>query len=36
MLIASAFMFIAYLFVMFHIVIDLFRDRELGGAIKAL
>jgi hypothetical protein len=35
-LIASTFVFIAYLFVMFHIVFDLFRDAELGGFAKAL
>jgi ABC-type multidrug transport system fused ATPase/permease subunit len=32
----SAFMFIAYLFVMFQVVTDLFRDSELGGFSKAL
>jgi hypothetical protein len=31
----SAFMFVAYLFVMFQVVADLFRDRELGGLGKA-
>ncbi len=36
LLIASTFVFIAYLFVMFHIVADLFRDTELGGGFKAL
>ena len=30
-LIVSTFVFIAYLLVLFHIVIDLFRDTELGG-----
>jgi hypothetical protein len=35
-LIASTFFFVAYLFVMFHIVFDLFRDPELGGGYKAL
>jgi amino acid transporter len=35
-LIASSFFFVAYLFVMFHIVFDLFRDPELGGGFKAL
>jgi ABC-type multidrug transport system fused ATPase/permease subunit len=35
-LIASTFFFVAYLFVMFHIVFDLFRDSELGGGYKAL
>lgn len=32
----SAFVLIAYLFVMFQIVADLFRDTELGGLAKAL
>ena len=32
----SAFMFVAYLFVMFQVVTDLFRDSELGGFSKAL
>ena len=32
----SAFMFIAYLTVLFQIVVDLFRDSEMGGFIKAL
>ncbi len=32
----SAFVFIAYLTVLFQIVIDLFRDSELGGVSKAL
>ncbi len=31
----SAFVFVAYLFVMFQIVADLFRDGELGGFGKA-
>lgn len=35
-LIASTFVFVAYLFVLFHIVFDLFRDTELGGGYKAL
>lgn len=35
-LIVSTFFFVAYLFVLFHIVIDLFRDTELGGLAKAL
>jgi predicted ferric reductase len=35
-LIVSTFVFIAYLLVLFHIVIDLFRDTELGGFAKAL
>jgi hypothetical protein len=36
LLIASTFVFIAYLFVLFHIGFDLFRDAELGGGFKAL
>jgi hypothetical protein len=32
----SAFVFIAYLTVLFQIVIDLFRDSELGGVRKAV
>ena len=32
----SAFMFVAYLFVMFQVVADLFRDQGLGGFGKAL
>lgn len=35
-LILSTFVFVAYLLVLFHIVIDLFRDTELGGVFKAL
>jgi hypothetical protein len=34
--ILSFFIFVAYLLVLFHIVIDLFRDRELGGFAKVL
>jgi hypothetical protein len=36
LLIASTFVFIAYLFVLFNIVTDIFRDTELGGGVKAL
>lgn len=32
----TMFVLVAYLMVMFHIVIDLFRDRDLGGFAKAL
>jgi ABC-type multidrug transport system fused ATPase/permease subunit len=32
----SAFVFIAYLTVLFQIVVDLFRDSELGGIGKAV
>jgi predicted lipid-binding transport protein (Tim44 family) len=34
-LIFSAFIFVAYLVVLFQIVVDLFRDSELGGVAKA-
>jgi hypothetical protein len=32
----STFFFIAYLIIMFQIVVDLFRDHELGGGSKVL
>lgn len=32
----SAFLFVAYLFVLFQIVTDLFRDQNLSGGKKAL
>lgn len=35
-LIFSTFLFVAYILIMFHIVIDLFRDTDLGGGFKAL
>ena len=35
-LIFSTFLFVAYLFVLFQIVTDLFRDSETGGVAKAL
>ncbi len=35
-LIVSTFVFVAYLFVLFQVVIDLFRDTELGGFAKAI
>ncbi len=35
-LMISAFFFVAYLIVMFQIVVDLFRDAELGGGAKVL
>jgi Phospholipase_D-nuclease N-terminal len=35
-LIVSTFVFLAYLLVLFQIVVDLFRDPELGGLPKAL
>ena len=36
MLMVSTFVFVAYLVVLFHIVVDLFRDPEMGGGAKAL
>ncbi len=35
-LIASTFFFVAYLIILFHVIVDLFRDAELGGGYKAL
>jgi ABC-type multidrug transport system fused ATPase/permease subunit len=35
-LIISTFVFVAYLIVLFHIVVDLFRDGEMGGFAKAI
>lgn len=35
-LIFSTFLFVAYLIIMFHIVVDLFRDQSLGGGSKVL
>ena len=35
-LIFSTFMFVAYLIILFQIVVDLFRDSELGGVSKAI
>ncbi|MCC7039926.1 MAG: PLDc N-terminal domain-containing protein [Burkholderiales bacterium] len=35
-LLASTFIFVAYLFVLFHIVVDLFRDTRMGGGAKVL
>jgi hypothetical protein len=34
--ILSAFIFVAYLLVVFQVVVDLFRDTELGGFSKVL
>jgi hypothetical protein len=36
LLMASTFLFVAYLVVLFHVVIDLFRDPEVGGGTKVL
>jgi len=36
LLMVSTFFFIAYLIIMFQIVLDLFRDQELGGGSKVL
>jgi hypothetical protein len=35
-LILEFFLLVAYLLVLFHIVVDLFRDTELGGFAKVL
>jgi len=35
-LIISTFVFVAYLFVLFQIIVDLFRDTQLSGVYKAL
>ncbi|MCI0366221.1 MAG: SHOCT domain-containing protein [Phycisphaerales bacterium] len=35
-LVISTFFFVAYLFVLFQIIVDLFRDSELSGIAKAL
>lgn len=35
-LMISTFFFVAYLIIMFQIVVDLFRDQELGGGSKVL
>ena len=36
LLIASTFVFVAYLLVLFHIIVDLFRNSEMGGLSKAI
>jgi uncharacterized membrane protein len=35
-LMVSGFLFVSYLIIMFQIVVDLFRDTELGGGFKVL
>ena len=35
-LIFSSFMFVAYLMILFQVVVDLFRDADLGGGLKAV
>ena len=35
-LIFSSFVFVAYLMILFQVVVDLFRDTEVGGFSKAL
>jgi hypothetical protein len=35
-LMLSTFVFVAYLVILFHIVVDLFRDTEMGGGSKAI
>ncbi|AFL73406.1 PLDc N-terminal domain-containing protein [Thiocystis violascens] len=35
-LIASSFLFVAYLIILFHVVVDLFRDPALPGGYKVL
>jgi hypothetical protein len=32
----TTFILVAYLMVMFHIIVDLFRDRDMGGFAKAM
>lgn len=36
LLMISAFVFVAYLIIMFQIVVDLFRDEDMGGGSKVL
>ena len=36
LLMASTFIFVAYLVVLFHVIVDLFRDSEMGGGSKAI
>ena len=36
LLMVSTFFFIAYLIVLFQVVVDLFRDSEMGGGSKVI
>ena len=36
LLMVSTFFFIAYLIVLFQVVVDLFRDSEMGGGAKVI
>jgi hypothetical protein len=36
LLMASTFFFIAYLIILFQVIVDLFRDSEMGGGAKVL
>jgi hypothetical protein len=36
LLMVSTFVLVAYLVILFHVVVDLFRDTELGGGSKAM
>ena len=36
MLMVSTFLFVAYLIILFHVIVDLFRDDKLGGGSKVL
>jgi len=36
LLMVSTFFFIAYLIILFQVVVDLFRDSEMGGGAKVL
>ena len=35
-LIVSSFFFVAYLVILYHVVVDVFRDKELSGFSKAV
>ena len=36
MLMVSTFLFVAYLIILFHVIVDLFRDDKMGGGSKVL